>query len=532
MQSYRVFLFLLPVFFLASLLSADEPAYNHSRSFVKCGTPDILRDYLTGVSNIAARFDLSDSLLSSLGHFRVHYDSTGYRAPDPTDADKNGIPDYVDSTLVYLEYAWEIEVNRLGYDPPRGDNGEGGGDEIDVYIRNYGTGTYGATYAVNTVDGRSSAYMVIDNDYSESQYASKGYAGLRVTTAHEFFHVIQYGYVTDYSLRWWMEQSAVWVEEYVWDDVNDYLAYLDYFFKDDVRNKTSLDSNSERFMYGAVVWPMYLSKRFGDGIIKQLWEQLTSTGIHKITVYDDVIPGGLSSAFNEFAVWNYFIKDRANTEDFYTDGDMFGYAISMDWSADSSPSVESLEANHLTSRYIEILFAGEWEKHDALRVQVTPDGSGSFESSLVFFNNPYDYRIHILDPEGENIPLARDWEKAVLITSCTNTSGSDYIFTYSAEMVEGVHTVDAAPVNFSANNAYPNPFNPSTTIGFYLPERVHVTVQAYNAGGQKVAVLHDGELGAGEKRLLWKPDGLAGGLYFVNIVSPSGSKTVKVMFLK
>ena len=145
----------------------------------------------------------------------MHYDTSGYNKPEMTDSDTNGIPDWIDSTLVYMEYAWNLQVNELGYDPPNPDDGKGGGDEIDVYVWNFGNGSYGVTEPEKNDDGSITSYMLIDNDYSESQYATKGYGALRVTTAHEFFHTIHFHYVPSFysQLSWWMEQSAVWMEE-------------------------------------------------------------------------------------------------------------------------------------------------------------------------------------------------------------------------------------------------------------------------------------------------------------------------------
>ena len=75
---------------------------------------------------------LANSIMSLAGHFRVHYSTTGVNAVAPTDADGNGIPDYVDETAKVFEEAWSLQITQLGYSPPPSD-----GDEIyDVYIKN------------------------------------------------------------------------------------------------------------------------------------------------------------------------------------------------------------------------------------------------------------------------------------------------------------------------------------------------------------------------------------------------------------
>ena len=161
-----------------------------------------------------------------------------------------------------------------------------------------------------------------------------------------------------------------------------------------------------------------------------------------------------------------------------------------------------------------------------------PYGNGLFATSLVLFNEPDDYRIHVLTDYSEDIQLHKTWEKAILVTSCTNTKGSDFIYALETEISKTTGTGEQPLYAFNLHGAYPNPFNPSTTISFTLSGYGHVSVRAFNVRGQQVAVLFDGSLDAGEKRILWKPENLAAGVYLVNIASPAGSKTTKLLFLK
>ena len=91
-----------------------------------------------------------------------------------------------------------------------------------------------------------------------------------------------------------------------------------------------IDSIEGNFEYGAVIWPMYLAKRFGDPIIRNLWETMAVAPNPGISCFNDVIPIGLGAALNEFGVWNYFTNKRANTVDFYPDGNLFPYTVLVD----------------------------------------------------------------------------------------------------------------------------------------------------------------------------------------------------------
>lgn len=59
------------------------------------------------------------------------------------------------------------------------------------------------------------------------------------------------------------------------------------------------------------------------------------------------------------------------------------------------------------------------------------------------------------------------------------------------------------PEDYSLSANYPNPFNPSTTINYGLPERSRVVVAIYNILGQKVRTLYSGEQPGGLYRLIW-----------------------------
>jgi hypothetical protein len=50
---------------------------------------------------------------------------------------------------------------------------------------------------------------------------------------------------------------------------------------------------------------------------------------------------------------------------------------------------------------------------------------------------------------------------------------------------------------------YPNPFNPTTTIGFYLPKPSYVSLKVYNLLGQEVRTLFEGRTSQGPRTVQW-----------------------------
>lgn len=89
-----------------------------------------------------------------------------------------------------------------------------------------------------------------------------------------------------------------------------------------------------------------------------------------------------------------------------------------------------------------------------------------------------------------------------------------------------------APEKTGLNNSYPNPFNPSTTVGFSLRQAAQVKVIVYNSIGQVVATLQDGALPAGIYSRTFNAASLPSGLYFVRMQTPETSQTQKVMLVK
>lgn len=95
----------------------------------------------------------------------------------------------------------------------------------------------------------------------------------------------------------------------------------------------------------------------------------------------------------------------------------------------------------------------------------------------------------------------------------------------------------AAPAAALHLRAFPNPFNPQTTLSFTLPAAGSAELEIYDASGRRVRLLHDGWLAAGPAAFEWDGldrDGreLAGGVYFARLGTASGSRSAKLVMLR
>ncbi|RMG38032.1 MAG: T9SS C-terminal target domain-containing protein [Methanobacteriota archaeon] len=82
------------------------------------------------------------------------------------------------------------------------------------------------------------------------------------------------------------------------------------------------------------------------------------------------------------------------------------------------------------------------------------------------------------------------------------------------------------PVSLELKSNFPNPFNPSTTIQFSLPEAMEVRLAVYNALGQEVATLVEGRLSNGIHHYLWDAGDMPSGVYFYRLSSGTSGEVI------
>ncbi|HEU4355302.1 MAG TPA: MXAN_6640 family putative metalloprotease, partial [Actinomycetota bacterium] len=299
----------------------------------------------------------------------VHYVATTDDAPDLTDTTPaNGIPDYVDTTLATLDEVWQTEVTDYGYREPKSDDtstNDGGSALIDVYIGDVGAdGLYGycTTDDPNSEPGSGyqfwdfSAYCVVDNDFSPGQFPGvSGLDALRVTMAHEFFHAVQFAYDAGED-RWFMESSATWIEDEVYDTINDNWQYLP---KSPIEEPhVPLDSNNRFNVYGDWVFHRFFAESAPGAnpvVIRSAWEYADGSAVgpdkYSLKAIEAVVQdlgAKFRWMFADFGMWNDVPAAV------YEEGADYGFAPFTDAfkiTRSRSGASGSTVLDHLTSRY-------------------------------------------------------------------------------------------------------------------------------------------------------------------------------------
>jgi len=85
---------------------------------------------------------------------------------------------------------------------------------------------------------------------------------------------------------------------------------------------------------------------------------------------------------------------------------------------------------------------------------------------------------------------------------------------------------------FELSAAYPNPFNPSTTVSLTVPSADYVSVKVYNLMGQVVGVLADGMMEANVYSFTWDASNMSSGVYLIKAESSSSIDVQKVLLVK
>ena len=117
-----------------------------------------------------------------------------------------------------------------------------------------------------------------------------------------------------------------------------------------------------------------------------------------------------------------------------------------------------------------------------------------------------------------------------LFTSTDNFDIVDVVVGSAKSEIE--YSISIVPDEFGLSNAYPNPFNPVTSVMLDMPQDGFASLKVYNLMGQVVATLHEGNLAAKTYTFNWNAAHMASGLYIVKAESANNVDLQKIMLMK
>ncbi len=420
------------------------------------------------------------NILSPSGKFRIHFDTIGTHAPALVNAQGERIPNtvsqYVDTLSKIFDITWEKEINQYGFSVPPSDNGEGGGNEYDIYIQDLGTSNFGYTswgdtpLNPNKQNPQYPTWIVIDNDFGKG-FRTLGIEALSATAAHEFHHAVQVGGSGIWTSDdfYFYELSAESMEPTVFPFTKDYVHDVVTYFGNtgSIPLWNSFNSNwagYERALFGIFLMTKYKT----TNIMKDIWsaiETMPPWQAMENVLSQSPYSSTTAKEFADFSVWNFYTGSRADTINYYKDGKYFPeltYSTSTNFLSDTSKkiietSVKSFTASyHCTTRIFDTLYClvTNINENDAVA-----NIHGQF---------PYTLNITAFNEEG-----SQKISNSIFAKFSVSDANNWKFLTFASG---GGIAADVSP--------FPNPFNPHSSL-LYIPiENVpsaNATIQIFSS---------------------------------------------------
>ncbi len=162
--------------------------------------------------------------------------------------------------------------------------------------------------------------------------------------------------------------------------------------------------------------------------------------------------------------------------------------------------------------------------------EVSTDEPGEVTLSWddIFETTPPGYEFEIIDGESGQVINPRAQESY----SYHNEDIHAFSIRVNASLDADNSESLALPTKFSLSSVYPNPFNNLATIQYALPRAAEVSIQIFDINGNLVDHSVDGAKSAGYHKVVLNGENLAGGIYFIKMISPEYNNVRKAVLLK
>ncbi|MBT3229931.1 MAG: T9SS type A sorting domain-containing protein [Candidatus Marinimicrobia bacterium] len=180
----------------------------------------------------------------------------------------------------------------------------------------------------------------------------------------------------------------------------------------------------------------------------------------------------------------------------------------------------------------ELEFEGTWLK---ITGTVTDTWSAGGGQNVLIGDGSDTCVVRIWETTGVDVtPLTVGTEWSFLGVESQYNGVFQLLVAYDADIMStsDIDVIDTKPSQFGLNPAYPNPFNPSTTLSWKLESSSEVMLRVMDIRGREVARLAEGTSGPGQFSMSWDASELSSGVYFIQLITPNESAIQKVMLLK
>ena len=199
----------------------------------------------------------------------------------------------------------------------------------------------------------------------------------------------------------------------------------------------------------------------------------------------------------------------------------------LDYQEDNE-SIENIELGEWIFAYSDdkVIGARQWQ---GSIIDVPAMGSDGSEYTIGYIKPGATPEFKVLR-DGKLIELAGyvpTWSDNgfLIVSSLTEALVLPESFSLDKEAIE-------LPQSITLYRAYPNPFNPATTLTFSVPEDINVILEVYDINGRIISKLKDNTMKAGYHSVVWNADSYSSGVYFVKMQAGDFLKTQKLLLVK
>ena len=488
-------------------------------------------------------------------YFRFHYSTSGPHAVDTKDINNNLRPDYVEEVIKVFDYVADKLHNEMGYTRPPSDGyysstrDKGGSNHYDIYIRSIPSKYYGYVqpeeYSQGNGDNERSelrneknaftSYMAIRNNYKK--FSLSELENIKVTAAHEYFHAIQFGY-DGWEKPWLLEASAIWMEEEIYDEINDCYQYMKDWFK---YPHKSLDESGFHW-YGSFIFFEYIEQHMGgsDTIRKIMEASVQSNSKEKdgshlaINQALKLNNHSFQKALNGMSVANQIMSSFESKNYSYEEAESYpvdGPSISdiINFQFGRKDTINSSKLSRFGSEYFQVI------SNDPVLINLTNKSGSLPDLQLNAILKKNDNSYSIISSPSINIDPS-ELKSIFLSIVSQDTIGGNWDYQLSVENGKSGTNINS-PIEFVLNRPYPNPFNGSIKFSLYVIKDSKITIDLIGINGRRIIRLFSGELSSGNHNYNWRGidqngNQVSSGVYYIKVSGEKTGEWKPITFLK
>ena len=459
-------------------------------------------------------------------HFRFYF------TLDESSNDAVENENYVTNMGAVFEEVWSFYIDSMGFDPPPL-NPNNDHDLYEIYIEYLSPTYFGLTFGEGS--GKSChGFIKMRNSYTASQFNNHTVLeNIQVTAVHEFFHSIQFGY-NCYEKFWFMEASATWSEDELYDNINDFYRYIPNFFS----NPDHAIGTEGTFMYGTCIFFQYIDEHLGGReTIRRSWDYSRDYANPVNDISFLAIDAALQEnnfsfeiAYNQMRIANQILSSSENAGVYsYEEADGYLTVVSPppkeDYFFFEKGDIESID-NYSLQLYESHYYSLSTETPVVISLT---EVNGEFSFTSIVKTSGGDQWI-VKSGLEQNIDPEIGIEWIILIVSALGENENDWDYSLSLS--------DGYSEDFTFYPPYPNPSKGQSvnfefqviteqTIDFQIIDILGQVIWEFSSHYSKpevITVTWDGKNQSGQ--------GVANGVYFGFMKGKSEQKVFKITYLK